>query len=369
MFPVITAFLPVGPLRLRANNPFTPAGLAAFRGPKKNNAMKIVKNIILFSLGLLAVACGKQPAQSVPAERINVVFRALTPSTKSVADDETNIVTLDALAFRTDGRLDSYARMAGEEITLSVTKGQSLSWWVVANAPEHALDGIATEDALNDLVSSLTDNASDALLMTGRGSGTYSGATQSVAVALTRHVSKVSIGKLTASFLGTGEMSSATMTLDAVYLVNACGTVKYNLTPVAETWYNRLALDGTLSAPVKAFLWEDGGARVLSSSTAVLDMFFYACPNPTDNGRIFSTDPVWSPRNTRLVLETSIDGVKNYYPVTLPSMRCNYEYRIEEVELLGFGSASPDTPVVREGMKWSVVVNSWGTEEINRTLE
>ena len=366
---VQTEFLPVGPCRLQANSFFAPAGLAVFRGPKKNNAMKIVKNIILFSLGLLAVACGKQPAQSVPAERINVVFRALTPSTKSVADDETNIVTLDALAFRSDGRLDSYARMAGDEITLSVTKGQSLSWWVVANAPEHALDGIATEDALNDLVSFLTDNASDALLMTGRGSGTYSGATQSVAVALTRHVSKVSIGKLTASFLGTGEMSSATMTLDAVYLVNACGTVKYNLTPVAETWYNRLALDEALAEPVKGFLWEDGGARVLSSSTAVLDMFFYACPNPTDNGRTLSTDPVWSPRNTRLVLETSIDGVKNYYPVTLPSMRCNYEYRIEEVELLGFGSTSPDTPVVREGMKWSVVVNPWGSEEINRTLE
>ena len=46
-------------------------------------------------------------------------------------------------------------------------------------------------------------------------------------------------------------------------------------------------------------------------------------------------------------------------------MRCNYEYRADEVELLGWGSASPDVPVDRNALRWAVTVNPWGFEERN----
>ena len=92
-----------------------------------------------------------------------------------------------------------------------------------------------------------------------------------------------------------------------------------------------------------------GATLTLSdASSKTLGMDFYCCPNPEGK--------------TRLVLELTVCGIKNYYPVTLPPMQCNYEYRIADVELTGWGSASPDVPVDRERLCWNLSVLPWGQE-------
>lgn len=324
--------------------------------------LKLSHNVFLAAaLAVAMAACSNSPDEDPVRETVEVTFSVL--STKSVEDDETNIVTLDALAFRFDGTLDSYARADAAAVTLPLTKGAYISWWVVANAPEGALSVISTETAMSALRSALAENASNAFVMTARGSGVYEAANQTVNIDLTRLVSKVSIGKLTASFLGTGALSAADMTLDAAYLINASANVKYDITPLSESWYNQLRLDGTLAEPVKSFLWKDAESLELVPAGNDLGYYFYTCPNPVSNAATSAVLASWTPRNTRLVLETSIDGVKNYYPITLPAMQCNYEYLIEEVELLGFGSDGPDVPVVRDIVRYAVVVNPWQSEE------
>jgi hypothetical protein len=46
-------------------------------------------------------------------------------------------------------------------------------------------------------------------------------------------------------------------------------------------------------------------------------------------------------------------------------MQSNREYRIAELELLGWGSASPEVPVNRGRLSWDLTVMPWGTEEKN----
>lgn len=339
----------------------------------------MMKKTLFFTLlALLTASCTKDGNQTAtsPRETVRLEFRIpVSAKTRTLADDEANIVSLDALAFRSDGKLDSYARTDSPEIidsklsvSLSATKGETLSWFVIANAPSGALEEIATKSALESKRALLSENASDAFLMISDGTGTYNSASQTVNVSLTRMVSKVSVASVTAAFL-TGTMASAAMTLDAVYLINAAGSVRYDLTPVAETWYNRFVADGTLGSPVAGFLYRDASSAALSASNRALDYVFYACPNPTANSVDSSTAPEWSARNTRLVLETSVNGAKNYYPITLPAMRSNYEYAIREVVLNGYGSSAPDRPVVRNGITYSVSVNPWETETRDITME
>ncbi len=316
------------------------------------------------------------PSESTPsalhgADRVEVHFSI--PETRTLAEDEARIVTLDALAFRSDGSPDAYARTDSPEligglpsVTLEVTKGEALSWHVIANAPAGALESIATESALNTKKSFLSENASDAFVMASDGTGTYLSESQNVAVAVSRLVSKVSLGAVTASFLsGTG----ASMTLDAVYLINASGSVRYDLTPLASDWYSQLVRDASLPASVSGLLYRNCSVLALSASTQALDYVFYACPNPTDNGVNSVSMPSWSARNTRLVLETTVDGIKNYYPVTLPAMESNTAYIIREVELRGYGSSHPDKPVSREKISFTITVNPWETETKDITME
>ena len=327
---------------------------------------------ILAPCVLILASCGKTPEASPARERMELCLSVPYVATKGLAEDESNIVSLTALAFRSDGTLDSYARTESPlltggfpTVTLHATKGIALSWWVIANAPESVLSSVSTQPQLAAAKSYLRENASDALVMAGRGAGTYTLDVQTVSVHLGRLVSKVSVGGITAEFLS-GTMSGVPMTLDAVYLINASGSVLYDTTPVAGDWYNTLVPDGSLAEPVRGFLWKSWGAVSLSSMETPLGMVFYACPNPTDNDVTSLSDPVWSARNTRLVFETTIGGVKNYYPITLPAMRSNYEYAVTEVVLAGYGSTSPDVPVTRDQVKYSVSVNPWGEETIEK---
>jgi len=70
---------------------------------------------------------------------------------------------------------------------------------------------------------------------------------------------------------------------------------------------------------------------------------FYAYQNyPSDDNR--GWDSVWSPRRTRLVVTASFDGMKYYYPVSIPSLIRNNTYDVS-LTILGPGSIDPDIPV------------------------
>lgn len=284
-------------------------------------------------------------------EEQNVTMSAIRRAERApVSFSVPGVSSLDLCAFRPDGTLDTYARQEGGSITASLTKNMALSYWLVANAREGLLDDVATEDLLREEKAMLADNGRNALLLVGKGSGRFSGRTEEH-LDMDRMVCKVSIGKITPSFLGNTHLSNGNVTLDRVYLVNASGSVPFTGEPSRADMLNVASMDPALSGGLADLLSASPAIGLGDASPVDLDLSFYCCPNPEEN--------------TRLVLELTIAGQKNYYPITLPAMRCNYEYRADEVELLGWGSASPDVPVDRNALRWAVTVNPWGFEERN----
>lgn len=268
--------------------------------------------------------------------RVPVVFSA--PGSNS---------RLDFFAFREDGSLDVHARQSGESLTARLAAGENLSFWLLANLPEGKLDRIESQDELLSSRFLLADYSEEAPLMAGSGVGAFSGASGRL-VKADRAVCKVSLGKLTPSFLSKGLPAGSSVTLDKVYLVNAAVSVPVSLEPSAADLCNVGALDALLPSPLSAKLLRVPALTLSDASSKTLGMDFYCCPNPEGK--------------TRLVLELTVCGIKNYYPVTLPPMQCNYEYCIADVELTGWGSASPDVPVDRERLCWNLSVLPWGQE-------
>ena len=259
-----------------------------------------------------------------------------------------NNAWMDFFAFRRDGSLDIHTRQRGENLTARLTAGEALSYWLIENLPEGSLDRISEQSELLSSKLLLADYSEDAPLMIGCGSGVFSG--QSARVIRTdRAVCKISLGNLTPSFLSRGLPAGSEASLDKVYLVNAPVSVPVTLEPSATDLCNVGGLDVLLPAVLQKQVLRTPALMLSDASTRNLGMDFFCCPNPAGN--------------TGLVLELTICGIKNYYPLTLPPMQSNREYRIGNVELIGWGSASPDVPVERGRLCWDISVRPWGQEE------
>ena len=301
----------------------------------------IIKTILLFTCILFFPDCtGEKPDATPP--RVEVSFSAL--SLKS--DSDINAVSL--LVFRSDGSLDAFVHREGHSLTASLLKGETLRYYLLANAPESLMRSVADEQTLNSLSVGLPLNERHSLVMLGKGEGSFD-APRVEHVTLDRLVCKVSLGNLIASFAGAGYLQGARVVLDRVYLLNVTGGVTLDLSPSAEKIYNVGVRDTSLPAALADLLDHESGIPLDSPSAVSLDLQFYCCPNPSED--------------TRLVLELSIGGEKNYYPLTLPAMECNKEYRAETVELLSWGSASPDVPVDRKSVDFEVKVADWGVSD------
>lgn len=267
-----------------------------------------------------------------------------------VSFDAGAVSSLDLCVFRSDGSLDTYCRRSGSVLTSTLPMNEDLYYYLVANAPEGLLAGIRTEAQLLSSKAWLKDNARSAFILTASGHGCFRGPSEEH-LGMERTVCKVSVGRITPTFLGKGMMGGVTATLDKVWLINAPGSIPLSLQPSGADMLNYGNYDSSIPAPLADLLSCSPVMTLDGPTSRELDLSFYCCPNPV--------------AGTRLVLELSIGGEKNYYPVTLPPMKCNYEYRAEEVELLGWGSASPDIPVERDALRWAVNVNPWGNEEKN----
>lgn len=257
---------------------------------------------------------------------------------------------LDLFAFRKDGTLDVHARQTGDILTARLTKGESLCYWLIANLPDGSMDSVTDRDGLLGSKLFLADNSAGSPLMVGKGERTFIG-NDNETVHVDRAVCKVFLGILRPSFLSTGLLAGTGVSLDRVFLMNAPSSIPVSLEPSAADLCNVGRPDETLPPALSAQLTRTPCIPLSDASAKNLGMAFYCCPDPSGN--------------TRLVLEMTVCGIKNYYPVPLPAMQSNREYRIAELELLGWGSASPEVPVNRGRLSWDLTVMPWGTEEKN----
>jgi hypothetical protein len=109
---------------------------------------------------------------------------------------------------------------------------------------------------------------------------------------------------------------------------------------------------------------DEAGAAALSHPEIVLrdlasslggrirpDAGFYAYPNPSDGSQF--GNPV-----TRLVIEGKLRGTTYYYPIDLPGLEADVQYRLD-VTLTRAGTTDPDTPAVAGSIRLESQVLDW----------
>lgn len=295
--------------------------------------------IISLLAGLLLPSCEKVPAER-PSERVDLSFDTEV-RTKAGLPSDTQIRTLDILVYRDNGTLEAWTRRGEARISISVRKGGSYRWYLLANAPKD-MDLFTREKDFLRARSLLSDSTPAYPVMEGSGSGQFVSDTH-IGAKLDRLLSKVTLETVRADFLKDSYMSS-TVRLERVFLLNACGSIPYSMTPSSDIRLNRTVMEEN---PEGMLARERG--TLLSGTDTWDGTSLLCCPDPEGA--------------TRLVVELSIDGVPNYYPVRLPEMTCNTEYVVRDLILLGPGSSRPDEDVSRTGVSFSVEIIPWEAEE------
>ena len=337
--------------------------------------MKRFGNSILLVLATCMLsACGAN--LRIDAESVSVCFKVCSDvfSKASVEGHEGDVASLDLLAFRsTDGVLEKHVRaVVGTDYSASAPKvvtdfvdGNSVNWYIVANAPSDAFDGITTLMGFLSSYTGLDDSSASSLVMYGSGSLTPDhSVSDPVDVYLSRYCCKVSLGNVKVTWMD--NLSPGTdIRVAKVVLVNVCGQTAYSGTPVDNgVWYNKMTVDGSLPTLLADMTVKDCTIAVPSSDPLAVNASLYGMPNPVSNGVNSKTNPVWSPRNTRLALLLTVNGDENWYPIDLPAMSCNKHYMVTNLEIRGPGSTGPDMPVTRDEITFEIEVTAWGEDTV-----
>lgn len=343
--------------------------------------MHSLQRIILTGaiLLVLCAGCGKSGGEDTAdgASRVAVSFVTLPVETKAgaVTDaGEAAVNSLDLLAFRSEsGLLDCYAHASGNGTTTvnaRLTAGESLDWYLVANAPVSAnLASFSTRSAFLAAKTTLQQTTSSTMVMHASGTSLFSRTTTGEPVEvngieLTRYACKVSLSSIAVEWLNAFD-SAPSCTLDRAILVNARGDCAWSGTPSAlagDLWYN-CSEDDTPAGFLGSLLsWS--GSLPLNAAGVSTNVALYAMPNAS-SGDGKAGDTPWSPRRTRLCLRLTIGGIPQWYPVDLPSMQGNTHYVVTDLTIMGPGTASPDMGVDRTTVMFQVSVAAWDTNEID----
>lgn len=294
---------------------------------------------------LLVISCAKSTVSSWeegPRKMAGVSFST------------TDCRTLDLCAFSLDGCLDVHVRQPGTELTAELNGSEPLYWYLIANAPEGLLDSVANISQLDNTELLLESTDPDHPVMVGKGMNLFQDGSEKTVI-MNRVPCKVSIGFLSPLFLDTGTAEPAEAYLDRIFLINAPASIPLSLQPSADMLRNPGGLEPDLPDGLAVMLCRDLSLRLAGTETCSLDTSLYCFPNPLGNAC--------------LVLELSIEGRKNYYPIPIPSMKSNVEYHVEEIVLLGDGSPSPSIPVARTAIAYDVTVHPWNTVETTCMME
>lgn len=331
---------------------------------KKMNQMKgVIATLSAACAVLLAGSCNREPLAEGDGGRSTVSFVVGSQTRASVTPHEGEVTSLDVLVFRSgDGVLENCARVEGagvDRISVDLSGGVPLRWYVVANAPAGVL-GYGTEAAFLGGLTLLTHGTANSLVMSGGGSLPEGPVAESVPVSLDRYACKVTVESVTVEWADAFTMASS-VALGRIVLVNVVGSTPWSGVPAAgELWYNRMGVETGLPAYVVDMTVRDYGGMALREGVAAdVASPLYCMPNPVANGLNSANAPEWSPRSTRVAVEVLLDGVANWYPVDLPAMRCNTHYVIRSLVLTGPGSQGPDWPVERDDVRFSVSVEPW----------
>lgn len=322
-------------------------------------------------------ACTKFETQSIEAlaERtgsIDVTFTVELPGTKSgqgsipvtdankydnpetkasvTAEADMTVQSLQVFVFLGDN-LDVYGSNTGNSLTVQCTPGQR-DIYVLANAP--SLESIRTKNELLSTASSLKHSAVTAcnnFEMIGNKTEVLSATNRNITVPIKHITSRVVVSAVTKQFKSAA-LDALEFKVVKMYLLNVAGDCTYGGDGKPTIWYNKL----TNCNEVPELTYDEVNAVVTTSNPHKSVHTFYAYPNPTESD---SDDDTWSPRYTRLVLETKLGADTFYYPISLPKIEGNKSYNIAEIKITRPGSTDPDKPVSYLDCSFTVTVEPW----------
>ncbi len=294
----------------------------------------------------LLLACTPQvlPDESAPAARKTQIYIN--------AVGKTNIQGLDLLFFQ-DGplyRLDAYQhlnRISGSRVTgTSSTAAQKVV--ILSNYPidAYAWSGIRSLGSLADLPFRLADEDPAAPMCFGESATGSMGM-----VTLRPMLAKITLRSIACDFSGRAYAGERLQDVRA-YLTYASQECRpFSPEDPPSSWLNAGRLDeaatSALAHPetVLQTLTASLGGRIYPSAG------FYSYPNPSD-GATFGS-PV-----TRLVIEGKLRGTTYYYPIDLPGLEADVQYRLD-VTLTRAGTTDPDTPAVAGSIHLESQVLDW----------
>lgn len=288
----------------------------------------------------------------------------LTRATDINPEDEEKINSLQVFVFREDGKLDAYASGVEGSLQISCTEGQRLIYAIV-NGP--AMPKISSLSELKGKTALLHNNSIGSLVMFGGvKEEVYTGA--EITVPVSRTVARIRISSINTDF--TSEYyRNASFTIDAIYLVNVPCDIKYGLltSDVQYSWNPAEWYNASMNMHEMSSLLEDNDINYPLTENDVYSVThdFYCYPNHVTTD---SSDLLWSPRYTRLVVETTLDGTKYYYPISIPDIRGNRTYTISNLTITRPGSTSADIPVTTAECSVSASIEAW-TVGLSNTRE
>ena len=294
----------------------------------------------------LLIACTPPDAPEEPAPGMRKAQIYIYPAGKA------SIRGLDLLFFQ-DGplyRLDAYQHLdgiSGNRVTgTSSTAARQVV--ILSGYPAGAFpwSGIRSLESLADLPFRLEDENPDAPMLYG-----VSDAGSMGTVILRPMLAKITLRSIACDF---SERSYAGERLQDVrayltYVRQECRPFAPEDSPAV--WLNAGRLDEAettaLSHPETVFreLTSSLGGRIRPEA------HFYGYPNPSDGTQFGS--PV-----TRLVIEGKLRGVTYYYPIDLPGLEADVQYRMD-VTLTRAGTTDPDTPAVAGSIRLESQVLDW----------
>ena len=294
----------------------------------------------------LFLACTPQmlPEESAPAARKTQIYIN--------AVGKTSIQGLDLLFFQDAPlfRLDAYQHLngvSGGRVTgTSSTAARKVV--ILSNYPTdtYAWSGIRSLGSLADLPFRLEDEDPAAPMLYGESEAGSMGR-----VTLRPMLAKITLRSIACEF---SERPYAGERLQDVraYLTYASQECRpFAPEDPPSSWLNAGRLDeaGTaaLAHPetVLQTLTASLGGRIYPSAG------FYCYPNPSDGSEFGS--PV-----TRLVIEGKLRGTTYYYPIDLPGLEADVQYRMD-VTLTRTGTTDPDTPAVSGSIRLESQVLDW----------
>ena len=326
---------------------------------------KLYHNLIVLA-GIVAVlaSCQKEPCRKCmeTQERMEQMKNRIelrveaSPATKvadAVARNESAIHSAILFVFDAQtGIILSKHRDSTGCFILTLADG-TYDFATIVNAPDVQPSSVS-ELCLS--VSALSANKANSFVMFGLERGVDIVSSRTIPVTVRRLVSKVNYS-ITVD-LENPANTGLEFIVKGAYMTNVCGDAAYgSSTYKTDIWYNRMYYCAS-DLPNLLFGNETCALRNGDRMTSVHT--FYVYPNGYEDDH---DKTAFSPRCTRLIVETRIDGETYYYPVTLPDIKPNTAYDVN-LKVKGPGMRHPEDENISAGSIEVVVgVSEWETGE------